>query len=84
MPVQWCISFLCKGFLKDIKAKSEVAMFAIYLLSEQSEQKIYMSYMATKGVALNAKHLYPKKYFAYELLNPSFSLRKAKRLKSPF
>ena len=29
----------------------EVAIFAIYLLSEQSEQKIYMSYMATKGVA---------------------------------
>ena len=47
---------LCHGFLRDIKAKPEVAMFAIYLLSERSERKIYMAYMATKGLPL-----YPEK-----------------------
>ena len=49
-------SLLCHGFLRDIKAKPEVAMFAIYLLSERSERKIYMAYMATKGLPL-----YPEK-----------------------
>ena len=66
--VRSCTSFLFNGFLKDIKAKSEVAMFAIYLLSERSERKVYMAYMATKGLPL-----YPEKSISYELLKHSLT-----------